>query len=293
MQTWIRRLALGTLATAALLAAAGAGAVWMGHRKLDRQIATPSSAPWAVPTSAESLARGAYLYASRGCADCHGKDGAGKVFIQDGDSLLIKSPNISPGPGSVAARYTPQDWTRLMRHGVKPNGRAAFIMPSEDYARWTQEDLAALVAHVRQLPPVAGEGLVAKLPPPMVGAYGLGLIQDAAEKIAARPAPPATPVPAGISVEHGAYVAQMCVGCHGAELKGGRIPGGPPDWPAAAALSGPQSVMARYPDAASFQQMLKSGRRPDGAAIQVMPFDSLRELNDVDAQALHLYLKQL
>ncbi|MFO1254033.1 MAG: cytochrome c, partial [Inhella sp.] len=146
MRPWIRRLTLGALATAALLATAGAGAVWMGHRKMDRQISTPTPAPWAVPSSAEALARGAYLYASRGCADCHGKDGGGKVFIQDGDSLLVKAPNISPGTGSVTTRYTPQDWTRLLRHGVKPNGRPAFIMPSEDYARWTQEDLAALVA---------------------------------------------------------------------------------------------------------------------------------------------------
>jgi hypothetical protein len=37
--------------------------------------------------------------------------------------------------------------------------------------------------------------------------------------------------------------------------------------------------------------MLRSGKRADGSAIQVMPFESLRQLNDVDAQALYLYLK--
>jgi hypothetical protein len=37
--------------------------------------------------------------------------------------------------------------------------------------------------------------------------------------------------------------------------------------------------------------MLRSGKRPDGTAIQVMPFDSLSKLNDVDAQALFVYLK--
>lgn len=293
MRRWIRRLTLTALATGALLAAAAAGAYWLGQRKLERQVAAPAGPDWAVPSSAAALARGAYLYASRGCAECHGRDGAGRVFVQDGDSLLIKAPNISPGPGSVAAQYRPQDWTRLLRHGVKPDGRAAFIMPSEDYARWTQDDLAALVAHVRRLAPVPGTGMEAKLPPPMLAAYGLGLIQDAAEKIAAHPAPPSQPVPAAVSREHGAYVAQMCLGCHGAELKGGHIPGGPPDWPPAAALASPHSVLSRYPDAASFQQMLRSGRRPDGSAIQVMPFETLRALNDVDAQALHLYLKSL
>ena len=36
---------------------------------------------------------------------------------------------------------------------------------------------------------------------------------------------------------------------------------------------------------------LRSGKRPDGTAITVMPFDSLRELNDVDARAVYAYLK--
>ena len=40
--------------------------------------------------------------------------------------------------------------------------------------------------------------------------------------------------------------------------------------------------------------MLRSGRRPDGSAIStVMPFSSLRELNDTDARALYLHLKAL
>jgi hypothetical protein len=39
--------------------------------------------------------------------------------------------------------------------------------------------------------------------------------------------------------------------------------------------------------------MLKSGKRADGSAIQVMPFESLRALSDTDARALHLYLRSL
>ena len=37
--------------------------------------------------------------------------------------------------------------------------------------------------------------------------------------------------------------------------------------------------------------MLRSGRRPDGSTIAVMPFASLRELNDTDAHAVYAYLK--
>ena len=46
-----------------------------------------------------------------------------------------------------------------------------------------------------------------------------------------------------------------------------------------------------YKDSASFVTMLRSGKRADGSGIQVMPFGALRELNDVDAQALYSYLQ--
>ena len=49
--------------------------------------------------------------------------------------------------------------------------------------------------------------------------------------------------------------------------------------------------MAAYSDAKAFVTMLRSGKRADGSAIQVMPFESLRELNDTDAYALHAFLK--
>ena len=49
--------------------------------------------------------------------------------------------------------------------------------------------------------------------------------------------------------------------------------------------------MPAYKDAAAFIAMLRTGKRPDGTAIQVMPFESLGKMNDVDAQALYAYLK--
>jgi hypothetical protein len=49
--------------------------------------------------------------------------------------------------------------------------------------------------------------------------------------------------------------------------------------------------MSRYPSAAQFVTMLRTGERPDGSPIKVMPFESLAKLNDVDAQALYEYLK--
>jgi len=96
-----------------------------------------------------------------------------------------------------------------------------------------------------------------------------------------------------VTLEHGRYVAQMCAGCHGASLQGGKIVGAPPDWPAAARLAlGEGSVMPRYKDVEAFVTMMRSGKRADGSAIAVMPFASLKTMSDTDLRALHLYLAQ-
>lgn len=265
---------------------------WLqADRKMSRRVEVPVQ-PVAVSTEAPAIERGRYLFNSRGCAECHGADGGGHKAI-DGGGLLVVAPHISPGPGSLTATYRVEDWVRAIRHGVKPDGRPLMIMPSEDYNRLTDADVGALVAFVRQMPPVAGQAAVLQLPPPVRVFYGLGLIQDAAAKID-HSLPPAAPVPEGPTVEHGRYVAQMCVGCHGAGYGGGKIPGGPPDWPAAANLTpGPGGAMAGYANADAFIAMMRSGKRPDGSPIAVMPFPSLSQLSDVDLRGLHAFLLTL
>jgi len=288
---WIKR----GLIVVAVLVVLAAGALFAGvqlaDQKMNRRLSVPAYA-LTLPTDAASLERGKYLFSSRGCAECHGANGAGHVFIDSG-GLRAKAPNISTGAGSVTKSYSVADWERTIRHGIKPDGRPVFIMPSEDYNRLTDTDVAALVAYASQLPPAEGSAAEFTLPLPVRVLYGFGAIPDAAARIDHALAP-SKPVPTGVTVEHGAYVANMCIGCHGAGLSGGKIPGGPPDWPAAANLTpGEGSVMGRYADVKAFAAMFKTGQRPDGAKVQVMPFETLREMNDVDVQALHLFLKSL
>jgi mono/diheme cytochrome c family protein len=243
----------------------------------------------ALPADAPALARGRYLFQTRGCTDCHGTDGAGRTLVDQG-GLKIAGPHIGNGAGSVTARYESTDWVRAIRHGIAPGGRPLLIMPSQDYNRLTDADLGAMVAYLRQLPPAQGGAAVLQLTLPMRVLYGFGAIPDAASIIDHR----VQPVPDGPSVEHGRYVAQMCTGCHGPGFSGGKIPGGPPDWPAAANLTpGAGSAMGRYADAAAFARMMKSGQRPDGSKIAVMPFAALSAMNDTDLEGMYLYLKTL
>lgn len=288
MLKWIGGLAL-------LLVLIGGGLVIASNLLFDRKrerVVTLDIKGVTVVSDEAALARGKYLFASRGCGDCHAANGVGRVFIDDPASgFVVRSPNITPG--GVVAKYTDVDWVRVIRHGVKPDGRALFVMPSEDYNRFTDADVAALIAYARTLPPVAGEGASFSVPLPVKALYAAGVIKDAAEKID-HSLPPATPVAEGVTAEHGKYVANLCLGCHGPGLAGGKIPGGPPDWPAAPNLTpGPGTVMTAYDTADKLKAMFRSGKRANGAPIAVMPFDTLRELNDTDVAAVLAYLKTL
>jgi mono/diheme cytochrome c family protein len=294
MQPWIRRSALAAAALVLLAGAVFVGAAQLGERKRQRTIALAGIAPVPYADDAASIARGRYLFASRGCGGCHGADGAGGDVISDGKGFLVHAPNITPVPGDVVAGYREVDWVRAIRHGVKPDGRPLLIMPCEEFNRFTDADLAALVAYVRHLPAVQAPGATVQLPMLVKALYGAGLVRDAAEKID-HTKPPQPPVPEAATAAHGAYVANACIGCHGASLSGGRIAGAPPDWPAAANLTpGAGSVMGRYAEAGAFARMLRSGQRPDGSAVSpVMPFAVLKEFSDTDVQALWLHLKAL
>lgn len=291
MNRWIRRSLFGLAALGALAAGALGTGLLLAERKMNRHVdlaAVPRVA-LVLKTDEATLARGRYLYRSRGCADCHGAEGTGRTFVDEG-ALKLAGPNLTAGAGGVTAGYRPEDWERTLRHGVKPDGRPVMVMPSEDYARLTDADTAAIASYVQSLPPAPGGAAVISLPPPVRALYGFGLMQDAATKIDHR-LPPALPVAEGVSVEHGRYVAQMCVGCHGPQLAGGRMPGAPPDWPAAADLRPGGAGLAPYAEAEALLRMFKSGRAPDGRALKVMPFEALGQMSDTDARALHLYLR--
>jgi mono/diheme cytochrome c family protein len=276
---------------AAVLASAVAAGVMLADHRMARRVDVIVQ-PLALPADAAALERGRYLYRTRGCTDCHGADGAGRTLV-DKDGMKIVGPHIGNGPGSVTAGYDTADWDRAVRHGVGRGGRPLMIMPSQDYNRLTDADLGAMVAYLKQLPPSTGGAAVVQLPLPVRVLYGLGAIPDAASLIDHRLAPE-KPVPEGATVEHGRYVAQMCTGCHGAGFGGGKVPSGPPEWPAASNLTpGEGSVMSRYPDAAAFAKMLRSGQRPDGSKIAVMPFEALAGMNEADVNGMYVFLKSL
>lgn len=284
-------IAVAVLASVVVILVLAAGP--LAERKRNRVVEL-EVVPVAFVADAVSIQRGKYLYDSRGCMECHGVNGAGREVVNDGAGMYIRSPNISSGPGSVVKGYSESDWVRTIRHGVSAQKHPMILMPSQDYSRMTDQDLAALVAYVRSLPPVPGEAAVIRQPLVVQALYAAGVIKDDAELID-HTLPPPAPVVETVSVEHGRYVAYMCTGCHGVGFSGGAIPGTPPDWPPAANLTpGSGSSMSTYDRPEKFASMLRTGKRPDGHPVSaVMPFETLRNLNDTDVGALYAFLKTL
>ena len=161
---WIRRIAGLIFAIAALLIGlvfyAQNAAVERAKRRIDVKVS-----PVAFVDDAAAFERGKYLYESRGCAECHGLDGAGRTLVDDGKGTKLAGPNITRGNARLAG-YQPIDWVRSIRHGLAPDGRVLRLMPSEDYSRLTDADLAAC-GHL-WLPC----GVFARLSPP--GAFATG-----------------------------------------------------------------------------------------------------------------------
>lgn len=292
MRTFVKIL-VGIVVVVALVAGgAAAFATFGSEMKLHRTVQVPVTLI-SLPADQAALDRGAYLYKSRGCALCHGANGAGAVVINDG-GMFVKAPHISPGEGSVTLAYKPEDWVRTIRHGVKPNGEPVLIMPSEDFSRLTDADTAAIVSYVRALPAVAGTASEFRLPLIVRFLYAAGMIKDAAEKID-HSVPPTQPFASGDAMAQGAYVAAACKGCHNEFYSGGPIPGAPPAWPPAANLTpGPDSAFTRYPNVEALTAMFKTGKRPDGTDVSnVMPFAMLTEMSSEDVGALYTFLKSV
>ena len=96
-------------------------------------------------------------------------------------------------------RLRPEDWVRTIRHGVKRDGRPVMIMPSEEYNRLVDADLA--IARRLRAPAAAGrrrERAEVRLPMPVKVLYAAGVVRDASEKID-HSLPPGAPVPEGVT----------------------------------------------------------------------------------------------
>jgi mono/diheme cytochrome c family protein len=284
---WILGGALGLVLVAAT-------AVYLvSERRLGRRYELAAEA-LAVPIDAAAVARGQHLATSRlGCASCHGADLGGNVVVDDGAFGRFVAPNLTRGAGGVGSRYADADWVRALRHGVRPGGEPLLMMPSASFTNLDEADLGAVIAYVKQVPPVDRE-LAGTEPGPV--ARTLVTLKPASIMAATsidHTARPATTAAVAPTPQYGAYIARTsgCHACHGEGLGGGKFDGPPSAPPGANLTSG--GPLATWSEA-DFIRALREGKRPDGSAIDpFMPWQTMGRMNDEELRAVYLYLKSV
>jgi mono/diheme cytochrome c family protein len=128
----------------------------------------PSTDEMAFETSeAAALARrGEYLFTAVSCAFCHGNDGAGGSKISWQASGTLWARNITSDRETGIGAWSDAEIARAIRSGVTPDGRQLHWqgMIWDHLSNMDEEDVRALIAYLRVLPPVAREAPAAQPP---------------------------------------------------------------------------------------------------------------------------------
>jgi mono/diheme cytochrome c family protein len=247
----------------------------------------------AIPTEAESIAAGEH-WAKTICIGCHQADLSGGPFFE-APFGYFDAANPTPGQGGLGASYSDEDWIRFMRHGLRPDGTPALLMPSHSFWYFSDEDLGELIAYLKSLLPVdqeVREPLFNILGKALLATGMFGEVFLPAEVIAHDTRPDQFPA-AGETPEYGEYlvVVSGCQDCHGQKLSGGKS--SDPSAILAPNLT-PGGELVAW-DKADFVKAMREGVTPNGHELdpKQMPWEHYKYFTDEELRAMWLYLGSL
>lgn len=253
----------------------GVGGVYgVSEWKLRRQYDAPLT-----PLHAQGLpdvAAGMHMAKVVGCwAGCHGKEAEGGHLFIDGNIV-----SVSPTLSQVLPLYSDDELVRLIRYGVKRDGRTAVGMISHTFWSLGDQDLVNIIAHLRRQPVRPPVNRRRELT--FRGRIGLitGAWKVSAEQVD-RSIPRWGELPRTTSFERGRYLASItCSECHGLDFKGNPLEGGPS-----------LIVLAGYrPD--QFRHLLHTGKPIDGRAIPKMSWMPDVDFSDQEIADLYNFLRE-
>jgi mono/diheme cytochrome c family protein len=238
-----------------------------------------------VAGTPEQLARGKQLINSCGC---HGENLGGIDFAGEAGMPLgvLYAPNLTPG--GHLQNWSDGEIVRAIREGVHQSGRSLLIMPSYSFRNMSDEDVHAVVAYLRGVPPVTPD-----TPPNNLNALGAALIATlfgSAQTVQPHIAQPVIAPPKGVTAEYGKYLVSFvgCGDCHGQNLAGIKVSQGPPPGPNIT------TVLPNWSEQ-DFLNLMRKGTLPDGKRVtENMPWQEYDKLaSDDDLKAMYLYLHSL
>lgn len=298
MKKALKWIGIGLAGLVGLVVVAGVVLSFIGGSRLNRsydiQVETI-----AIPTDEAAIARGRHLAETLTfCQKCHGDNLGGDVFDDEPFIATIPAPNLTSGRGGVGATYSDADHVRAIRHGVNPDGRGLLFMHSDIFHNLSQEDLGAIIAYVKSVPPVDNELPTTKTKPlgrilVALGVFDSEVIPLIPAEVIDHSAPFAEMPAQGATAEYGEYLMSitLCRMCHGSDLRGGPpIDEGAPPGPNLVAL-GASGVWTEE----QFVNTMRTGVTPYGSSLnaEFMPSDTFMKMTDEELKALWLYLQSL
>jgi cytochrome c553 len=172
------------------------------------------------------LAHGERLTHVLGCTGCHGVQLEGSFLTKDEPQY---GPLYASNLSAELPRYTDAQIDNMIRHGLHPERKTLWGMPSEIFQHLNDDDMKALTAYLRALKPVG-----TTLPPPQFSKLDKEEIAsgkfEPADRLVAE-ARNQLPIDLGPRYALGRYMSEVtCAECHGPKLEGnpaapmGKIP---------------------------------------------------------------------
>ena len=275
-----------------LLLLAGVVLYFMGDARLNNTYDVPPS-NIVLPTDEASIEFGRHR-AETLCQGCHGADLSGvENWFSAPPIGTIDSVNLTSGEGGIGDEFTTEDYVRAIRHGIDHEGKPIFMTAVPSTAHLSDEDLGAIIAYLKTVPPVdhqTKERYFTPLARILLAAGVLG-------KLPAESVSHETHVNAperGVSVEYGKYLVDTndCRVCHGPELNGGPFPD-----PTITKISPnltPDGEVGFWTEE-EFINTIRAGRTPSGYELDpnFMPWKDYRLLYDDELKAVYMYLQSL
>ncbi len=241
-----------------------------------------------IPNDAASIEHGRHIARTRGCFGCHGQQLEGYDF---GEQWDWPKRAVAPNLARYARTHDAETLEIAIRQGISADGRELTSMPSYNFARLRDEDLAAPIAFLKSAP-------VVELPLPRAE-LGWGARLDIARGRELSMADWVAMVPPlrldrdrEPVLAEGEYLAMtMCNECHGLDLRGESFYSGLDGSPPTPDLA----IVAAY-DRTQFEALIESGTALGGRRLGLMALvapDRFPSLADAEVDSLHAYLQSL
>ena len=275
-----------------ILLVAGVVLYLIGNARLNKVYDFPAS-DIMVPEDAASIEYGQHR-AETLCQGCHGEDLGGiDNWFNAGPLGTIDAANLTAGEGGIGREFTTEDYVRAIRHGISRDGKPIFMPAVLATQYLSDEDLGAIIAYLKTVPPVDRELEGEQFTPLAKIMLAAGMLGELPVEAVSHEVHVTAPE-MGPTVEYGEYLVNTndCRVCHGADLNGGPFPD-----PTITKISPnltPGGELGFWSEE-DFFTAIRTGTTPSGHQLdpEFMPWPSYSKFYDDELKAIWLYLQSL